>query len=391
MTIPTIACLLIGGAVSDRRERRRVMLVADAVRAVLLAALAALALTGALRLWHLLVIAVGYGAATAFFNPASDALVPQLLPEDELAQANSLDQLIRPLALRLAGPALGGLLVGSVGTGWAFALDACSFAVSIATLTAMAPVPAQSTGPAFVARDLGAGLRYVRSNPWIWATLVSAAVAYLLFMGPTEVLLPFVVKHKLTDGARDLGLIFAAGGLGSLACAVAIGQIGLPRRSIVFMYITWTAATLAVAGYGLAQGLWGLMLASVLFNTLETAGTIAWATAKQRHVPASLLGQGVEPGLADLDRAAAGVLRAGGAGQRGHRGTQHADRRRCARRGGDVRPAADPVGAAGRCRSVRGCGARGARGCAGERVGRAANVPGRCSVGPSGTLSTRCA
>jgi DHA3 family tetracycline resistance protein-like MFS transporter len=105
------------------------------------------------------------------------------------------------------------------------------------------------------------------------------------------VLLPFVVKHKLADGARDLGLIFAAGGLGSLACAVAIGQTGLPRRSLVFMYITWTAATLAVAGYGLAQGLWGLMLASVLFNTLETAGTIAWATAKQRHVPAALLGR----------------------------------------------------------------------------------------------------
>ena len=291
MTIPTIACLLIGGAVSDRRERRRVMLAADSVRAVLLATLALLALTGALRLWHLLVIAVGYGAATAFFNPASDALVPQLLPEDQLAQANSLDQLVRPLALRLAGPALGGLLVGSVGTGWAFALDACSFAVSIATLMAMAPVPAQSAGPAFVARELGAGLRYVRSNPWIWATLVSAAIAYLLFMGPTEVLLPFVVKHKLADGARDLGLIFAAGGLGSLACAVAIGQTGLPRRSLVFMYITWTAATLAVAGYGLAQGLWGLMLASVLFNTLETAGTIAWATAKQRHVPAALLGR----------------------------------------------------------------------------------------------------
>jgi MFS family permease len=293
MTIPTIACLLIGGAVSDRRERRRVMLAADAVRAVLLGTLAVLALSGALQLWHLLVIAVGYGAATAFFNPASDALVPQLLPEDELAQANSLDQLVRPLALRLAGPALGGLLVGSVGTGWAFALDACSFVVSIATLLAMAPAPppGQRSGPAFEARDLKDGLRYVRSNPWIWATLVSAAVAYLLFMGPTEVLLPFVVKHKLADGARDLGLIFAAGGLGSLACAVAIGQTGLPRRSIVFMYITWTVATLAVAGYGLAEGLWGLMLASVLFNTLETAGTIAWATAKQRHVPAALLGR----------------------------------------------------------------------------------------------------
>ncbi|MGA8722053.1 MAG: MFS transporter, partial [Solirubrobacteraceae bacterium] len=97
MTIPTIACLLIGGAVSDRFDRRLVMLIADAVRAVILAALAALAITGALAFSELLAIAVVYGAATAFFNPASDALVPQLLPADKLAQANSLDQLIRPL------------------------------------------------------------------------------------------------------------------------------------------------------------------------------------------------------------------------------------------------------------------------------------------------------
>ena len=101
MTIPTITCLLIGGAVSDRFDRRVVMLTADTVRAIALAALAALAITAALTFWELLAIAVVYGAATAFFNPASDALVPQLLPADVLAQANSLDQLIRPMALRL--------------------------------------------------------------------------------------------------------------------------------------------------------------------------------------------------------------------------------------------------------------------------------------------------
>jgi MFS family permease len=304
MTIPTIACLLIGGAVSDRFDRRLVMLIADAVRAVVLAALAALAVTGALAFWELLAIAVVYGAATAFFNPASDALVPQLLPADKLAQANSLDQLIRPLALRLAGPALGGVAVGAIGAGWAFALDAGSFTISVAALLAMsrAPVPASAagapsaetetdteTGSGF--REIRAGLRYVRSHAWLWATLVTAAIAYLLFMGPTEVLLPFIVKHRFADGARDLGLIFAAGGLGSLACAVAIGELGLPRSALTFMYLTWTVATVAVAGYGLSDGLWGLMLASVLFNTLETAGTIAWATVKQRHVPSKLLGR----------------------------------------------------------------------------------------------------
>ncbi len=292
MTVPTVICLLVGGAVSDRYDRRLVMLVADAVRAVLLAALAALAATGTLQLWQLLVTVIFYGAATAFFNPASDALVPQLLPAESLAQANSLDQLIRPLALRLVGPALGGVLVGALGTAAAFGLDAASFAISIAALISIAPRPASAAADVRrVGREIEAGLRYVRSHAWLWATLLSAAIAYLLFMGPTEVLLPYIVKNRLSDGAADLGLVFAAGGLGSLACATGVGQLGLPRRTLTFMYATWTVATLAVAGYGLARSLWGLMLASVLFNTLETAGTIAWATAKQRHVPAALLGR----------------------------------------------------------------------------------------------------
>jgi MFS family permease len=292
MTIPTISCLLIGGAVSDRFDRRVVMLTADTVRAIALATLAALAITGVLKISELLVIAVVYGAATAFFNPASDALVPQLLPAEVLAQANSLDQLIRPMMLRLAGPALGGLAVSAVGAGWTFGLDAASFAVSVLALVAMSRKPPPQTAERNAGiREIKAGLRYVRSHAWLWATLVSAALAYLLFMGPTEVLLPFVVKHRFADGARDLGLIFAAGGLGSLICAVTIGQVGLPRRSLTFMYALWTVATLAVAGYGVSKGLWGLMLASVVFNTLETGGTIAWATAKQRHVPAQLLGR----------------------------------------------------------------------------------------------------
>jgi DHA3 family tetracycline resistance protein-like MFS transporter len=70
-----------------------------------------------------------------------------------------------------------------------------------------------------------------------------------------------------------------------------MGQRGLPRRDITFMYLVWTAATLAVAGYGLADAVWQLMLASLAFNALETAGTIVWATAKQRHVPPALLGR----------------------------------------------------------------------------------------------------
>ena len=126
---------------------------------------------------------------------------------------------------------------------------------------------------------------------WLWGTLLSAAVAYLLFLGPTEVLLPYLVKNSLHASARDLGLVFAAGGIGAVFAAVLMAQRGHPGRDMTFTYACWTVATLAVAGYGLATASWQLMLASLLFNALETAGTIVWATIKQRHVPSHLLGR----------------------------------------------------------------------------------------------------
>jgi hypothetical protein len=219
--------------------------------------------------------------------------VPEVLPADDLAQANALDQFVRPIALRLAGPALGGVLIDLLGAGTAFALDAASFVISAAALLAMAPAVRRAVPAAggSVARDMREGLRYVRGHVWLWATFASAAIAYLLFMGPAEVLLPYIVKNDLHGSAADLGIVFAAGGIGSVGCAVVVGQRGLPRRDITFMYLAWTLATLAVAGYGLASAVWQLMAASLAFNALETAGTIVWATAKQRHVPAALLGR----------------------------------------------------------------------------------------------------
>jgi MFS family permease len=292
MTVPTIALLLLGGVLSDRFDRRRIMVAADVVRGLAVGLLAVLSLTGALELWHIAVIAAFYGGGTAFFSPSFDALVPEVLPAGDLAQANALDQFVRPIALRLAGPALGGVLIEVLGAGTAFAVDAASFVVSAAALLAMAPgVRAPVTEAGTVTGDIAVGLRYIRSHVWLWATFASAAIAYLLFMGPAEVLLPFIVKNDLHGSAADLGIVFAAGGIGSVGCAVVLGQRGLPRRDITFMYVTWTLATVAVAGYGLSTAVWQLMIASLAFNALETAGTIVWATAKQRHVPAALLGR----------------------------------------------------------------------------------------------------
>jgi hypothetical protein len=292
MTVPTLALLLVGGVLSDRFDRRRMMVAADLVRALAVGAVAALALAGALELWHIVALVGLYAAGTAFFGPAFDAIVPDVIPPSELAQANALDQLVRPIALRLTGPLAAGLLIETVGVGAAFGVNAASFLVSAGAIVAMsshAPV-ARSASGSFIG-DMRAGVDHVRRHVWLWGTLASAALAYLLFMGPIEILVPFLIKNDLGGSAADLGLVFAAGGLGSVGCAIVMGQRGVPRRNITFMYAAWTLATLAVAGYGVAATVWQLMLVSLIFNALETAGFIVWSTAKQRHVPAHLLGR----------------------------------------------------------------------------------------------------
>lgn len=297
MTVPLLTLLLIGGVVSDRHDRRRVMLFADLARAALLALLAALALSGQLRLWQMVVLVAVYGAAEAFFDPASDAILPELLPDSQLGQANALDQLVRPLALRLAGPAVGGVLLGTVGPGGAFLLDGVTFMISAGALWTMSPraviVEQQDDqlSPADTVNQLREGWSYVRGQVWLWGTFASAAVAYLLFMGPTLVLLPFMVKHVLNGSGMQLGLVLGGGGVGAVACALAMGRSEIPSHGIAFIYVAWTLATLAVAAYGLASAVWELMLACLAFNFLETAGTIVWATMKQRLVPGKLLGR----------------------------------------------------------------------------------------------------
>ncbi len=312
MSVPLIVLLLFGGVVSDSHDRRRVMLSADVSRAVLLTLLGVLAASGALRLWHMVVIVALYGGAQAFFDPASDAIVPEILRGAQLGRANALEQVARPLALRLVGPALGGVVVGTLGAGAAFIADAATFLFSAAMLWSMSSrrvaavesAVEEMVGESLTAvpelaaaegsstwRQIREGWSYVRRHVWLWGTFASAGIAYLLFMGPAEVLLPYMVKHELHGGGAQLGLVLGAGGLGSVACALSMIRSGLPERRMTFIYMAWTVATLAVAGYGLATAMWQLMLASLAFNLLETAGTIVWATMKQEQVPGALLGR----------------------------------------------------------------------------------------------------
>ena len=131
----------------------------------------------------------------------------------------------------------------------------------------------------------------MRTRVWLWGTFLAATLAYLIFWGPAEVLVPYVVKVEMGRGAGVLGLVFAFGGIGAMFAAIVMSNRALPRRFMTFMYISWTISTLMVACYGLARLPWQLMAASFVFNALESAGLIVWTTTKQRLIPGRLLGR----------------------------------------------------------------------------------------------------
>lgn len=293
-TLPLLFFVLIGGVFSDRYDRRWLLIGADLIRAAAIGLLGLLSVTGVLELWHVVALIAFVGLGDAFFNPASTAIVPDLLPEAMLPQANALQGLVRPLTVRLVGPALGGLTVAAVGPGTAFLIDGGSFLVSAASVAAIAPRPRRevvSHGVRQTLVEMREGLAFVRATPWVWATLISAMLSLLVFIGPEEVLLPFLVKNRLELGPDALGAIFAVGGVGAVLMAIVVGQVGLPRRRVTVMYASWSAGVLLIAGFGLMTELWHALLLSAAGAALFEVGSIIWVTMLQQLVPRELLGR----------------------------------------------------------------------------------------------------
>src|SRR4051794_4085133 len=284
--------LVAGGLLADRYDKRRQLLVADAVRLAAVGTAGALSLAGSLEIWHLVALSFVFGAGEGLSGPAMSAIVPELVPADTLVQANALQQSLRPIALRFVGPALGGLTVALVDVGGALLVDAATFAVSIACLLAMqarAPVRAEEHEP--LLRQVREAAVFVRGQTWLWATLIMAALALLVFYGPTEVLLPLRVDHDLDGTAGQFGLVLAAEGVASVIGTFAIGHLGMPRREITVLYWVWGLAGFALIGYALASAVWQLALFSFLFGLFSGAGNPIWATLMQVRVPPSLRGR----------------------------------------------------------------------------------------------------
>jgi MFS family permease len=294
-TLPSVFLLLIGGVFSDRYDRRKLMIGADIVRALAIGTIGVLSVAGVLELWHIAALIAFVGLGDAFFNPASSAIIPDLVPEEDLTQANALRVTIRPLMVQLLGPALAGLVIALVGSGTAFLIDGASFIVSAAAVAFIRPHPmhvdAAGHGIRQTFRQVREGLVFVRRTPWIWATLLSAMLSLLAFFGPVQTLVPFLIKNRLNLGPESVGLLFAVGGVGSILTALIVSQVGLPRKRITVMFGAWSFGVGLMAIYGLMTDLWQALVVSFVTHALFQVGEVIWITLLQTRVPRHLLGR----------------------------------------------------------------------------------------------------
>lgn len=291
-TIPLVLFLIPSGVLSDRYDRRRLLMLSNLLQGIAIAALGVLSVTSSIELWHIAAAVVVYGGAEALFGPAFGAIVPDIVPKDQLVEANALDNFSRPFSLRVAGPAIGGVVVAIFGIGQAFIIDAVTFGLANIFLFLMQPrIAHREEGEVIHLSDAREGFAFVRAHRWLWGALLSSAFGLLVFYGPWQALVPYLITHKLGGSESDFGLVLAIGGLGALSASVLIGQRSLPRRSLRMMYIVMATGTLMLTGFGLSTRLWQVVIASFFLQALFTTGIIIWNTTMHREVPGHILGR----------------------------------------------------------------------------------------------------
>ena len=283
--LPLVGFLLAGGVMADRLPRRTVMLAADAVRLVSQGAIAALLIAGEAHVWQLAALSAVTGSATAFFNPASTGLMPAVVESGRLQQANAL----RGLAMaggQIAGPALAGILVAGAGAGWALAVDAATFGVSVVFLAFLRVPVMERLEVHSVLADLREGWDTFRSHTWLW-TFVAAAALGNFVNAAQGVLGPLVAKDSL-GGATAWALIVSALGVGSLAGGVLALHVE-PRRPMLVATLSLSVFALPLAMLALALPAVWIALVSLLAGAGVMISNTLWETTLQQHVPAEAL------------------------------------------------------------------------------------------------------
>ena len=291
-----VAFVLVGGIAADRVNQRSIIIGVETVNVIAASAIAVLGLIGALQVWHLALAATAMGTAAAFFFPAYSAILPRILPAEQLLAANGVEGVVRPVFQRAVGPAVAGLLVGATFPAVGSVVVAVLFAIGLVLLiatrpTAKAPVHDAEIERTRVLRDLRDGFVFMLRTPWLLWTLLFASMFVLVVLGPIEVLLPFIANDRFDDGARMYGFILAFFGMGSALGALAVSSGRLPRRYLTVMMAMWGLGSIPLVVVGFTSSFTLMAVATFVVGVTDGAGMVIWGTLLQRRVPTEMLGR----------------------------------------------------------------------------------------------------
>ena len=327
--IPRAVFMLVGGALTDRFSQRSIMLVSDALRLVLTAALAFIIFSGNIQLWTLYAYALAFGTVSGFFMPASNSMVPRIVKKEELMAGNSIIQGTSQLSVFIGPLLAGGLIalfsngfatIGGIspsmsGIGLAFSIDALTFVISVATLWMMKVNSPDAPGSGSILSSIKEGIMYVAHTRDILLMFVIIALLNFLFSGPLLVGLPIIANSRLSEGAAAYGMLISAFAIGNLIgllgssaikikpgllgplAIVIIGVFGVGLAAIGFIYSMWIGAGILIL-LGLLNGYLSIVLITML----------------QKRTPSDMLGRlmslvmfaGV--GLVPISQALSGAL-----------------------------------------------------------------------------------
>ncbi|MDQ0823050.1 MFS family permease [Arthrobacter sp. V4I6] len=298
-----VAFVLAGGIAADRVPQRLLIIGVEGANLAVIAGISGLALLGWLQLWHLALGAFVLGVGAAFFFPAYSAILPRILPPEDLLAANGMEGTVRPILQQAAGPAVAGILVAALSPSHAVTGVAACHLLAFGILNFLRPQhPLAGQEPADAAagervhassllHDLREGVGYTLRTPWLLWTLLWACISVLFLIGPIEVLLPFVVRDQLGGDSRMFGFLLAIMGVGSAVASLATASFPLPRRYLSVMMVSWGVGTLPIAAVGIMDSFWAVAAAMFVFGATGSVGMVIWGTLLQRRVPPHLLGR----------------------------------------------------------------------------------------------------
>ena len=285
-SIPMVAFLLAGGVLADRFGRTLVIQSSNVLAGLTQLAIAFLVITDTAEIWHLVVLTAVNGVAAAAALPALASVLPQLVPREQLQQANVLVSMVRS-GLAVAGPTISSLLVVGVGPGWALAVDGVAYLVAAALLAPIRlPRPVRAAGGSAV-RDLREGWTYFRSTTWLWVVVLAFSVICAVHQGGFFTLGP-VLAADTSIGVRGWGLILSAEALGLLVTGLVLLRMRLERPLFWGMLGTVVYAAPLIA-LGLTDSLVLVLLAAFVAGAgIEVFG-LGWNLAMQENVPEDML------------------------------------------------------------------------------------------------------